>query len=586
MPKKKKLSMKTAKKRTAKRNIKTFNYAKYKKWIFAGIFGIVGLLTLLIVNAGSTTITGKISSKNISNTHGIKIGGDGELVVALSNIPHNGRDNVRYRIELKKLPNTTIAKYDSATPGASISFTTDVVAGDYAFVVSSLDQLTNRGSEYKIDIVYPDAVQENISDTTKPSVVIQSPVAGATVVNSITVSGTATDAGEIVQVNYRFIEGSWLTALGTTSWSGQLDTRTVDNGARTIEVSVRDAAGNIGISTITINVQNSVTSTTGEGLWITASEIKSLPNSGSGWDNMKKTATSDLGTVALDNNDSRHDTAVLALAYYSIRNGDSNGISRVAQEISTVPSSPRYRALEFCRNITSYIVAADVVNLQSINPTVDSNFRGFIRHWVFNDTTLQGHSGKGISGTAAKAPNNWGGMCRAAYVSTAIYLGDATALENVTKWHKGFLGDNVTYNGMVYKDTNWHADSNNKKGINAKGATINGYSVDGVIPEDQRRTGEFEWPAPQGEYPWEAMQGALVTDVMLQRAGKITTTYQDSAMLRAYNWLYSVNNNPAGDDDRWQMWVVNKVYGKNYPTTTGSGVTPGKLMGWTDWTHQ
>jgi hypothetical protein len=320
------------------------------------------------------------------------------------------------------------------------------------------------------------------------------------------------------------------------------------------------------------------------GVWISKAELMALPTSGPGWDNVKGAATSSLGSVNLGDNNSTHDTNVLALSYYAVRTDDSQLINTVASEIDTVKNSSRERALPFCRNITSYVIAADVINLSQVNPSVDKNFRDFIRKWVFEDTSLTGHSGDGIKQTASNSANNWGTMCRAAYAATAAYLGDNSALKSVTLWQKGFLGDTDSYDGYSYKSTNWHADPSNKVGINPKGATRNGNNIDGVLPEDQRRTGEFTWPAPKGSYPWEGMQGAIVADYILQRRGLISNNYQDSAMVRAYNWLYFINNNPPSGDDTFQPWLANKIYGTKYKTSSSSN--PGKNMGWTDWTHQ
>jgi hypothetical protein len=38
----------------------------------------------------------------------------------------------------------------------------------------------------------------------------------------------------------------------------------------------------------------------------------------------------------------------------------------------------------------------------------------------------------------------------------------------------------------------------------------------------------------------------------------------------------------ATGDDRWLPWVINDVYGTNFPREEASH---GKLMAWTDWTH-
>ena len=41
--------------------------------------------------------------------------------------------------------------------------------------------------------------------------------------------------------------------------------------------------------------------------------------------------------------------------------------------------------------------------------------------------------------------------------------------------------------------------------------------------------------------------------------------------------------NPPEGDDIWQPWLVNAVYGTDFPVE--SPTDPGKNMGWTDWTH-
>ena len=48
-------------------------------------------------------------------------------------------------------------------------------------------------------------------------------------------------------------------------------------------------------------------------------------------------------------------------------------------------------------------------------------------------------------------------------------------------------------------------------------------------------------------------------------------------------WLTVVNGNPAGGDDTWQPWLLNKFGRAGLPTTTANS---GKNMGFTDWTHR
>lgn len=109
------------------------------------------------------------------------------------------------------------------------------------------------------------------------------------------------------------------------------------------------------------------------------------------------------------------------------------------------------------------------------------------------------------------------------------------------------------------------------------------HNADGIQPEDQRRTGEPTASAPaKGSYPWEALQGALVTGVVLDRAGQVPFNAGDRALARAAVWLTTTNANPASGDDTWQPWILNRYAGLNLATSPASA---GKNMGWTDWTH-
>ena len=63
-------------------------------------------------------------------------------------------------------------------------------------------------------------------------------------------------------------------------------------------------------------------------------------------------------------------------------------------------------------------------------------------------------------------------------------------------------------------------------------ATHRGHSIDGVLPDDQRRGGPFEWPPPRENYVYEALQGATVQAALLSRAGYDAWDWGDQALLR------------------------------------------------------
>ena len=170
--------------------------------------------------------------------------------------------------------------------------------------------------------------------------------------------------------------------------------------------------------------------------------------------------------------------------------------------------------------------------------------------------------------------------CRAAI---AAYLGDQSDMERIALIFKGWLGDTSSYDRFEYGDLSWQADPKQPVGINPKGATKNGHSIDGVLPDDQRRAGGFRWPPPKENYVYGALQGAIASAVILHRAGYDVWEWEDRALLRAYTWLYRQADYPPEGDDVWQAPLVDYYYGQML--WDGSLSKPGKNMGWTEWTH-
>jgi hypothetical protein len=120
-------------------------------------------------------------------------------------------------------------------------------------------------------------------------------------------------------------------------------------------------------------------------------------------------------------------------------------------------------------------------------------------------------------------------------------------------------------------------------GINPAGCSRDGLSLDGVLPDDQRRGGSFTTSPPKENYVWEALQGLLAQAVVLHRAGYPVFQWQDRALLRAVRWLHQVADYPAEGDDTWQPHIVNHYYGTSFPAPVPARA--GKNVGWTDWTH-
>ena len=166
-------------------------------------------------------------------------------------------------------------------------------------------------------------------------------------------------------------------------------------------------------------------------------------------------------------------------------------------------------------------------------------------------------------------------------VGRAYY--DSIIAPRVAQVFKGYLGDRTSYAGFSYGDLSWQCDASKPVGINPAGCTKNGNSIDGVLPDDQRRGGSFSWPPPHENYVYEALQGALMQAVILKRKGYDVFNWENKALLRAFQWLHNVANFPPEGDDRWESHLINYFYGTNFPAQVPT--SPGKNMGWTDWTH-
>jgi hypothetical protein len=96
-------------------------------------------------------------------------------------------------------------------------------------------------------------------DTTAPVVAISSPANLATVVGTISITGTATDNVGVTKIEL-IVDG--LVAQTKTAFPFSFDTTTLSNASHTIAAKAYDAAGNTTTATISVTVNNVITSTT------------------------------------------------------------------------------------------------------------------------------------------------------------------------------------------------------------------------------------------------------------------------------------------------------------------------------------
>jgi len=318
------------------------------------------------------------------------------------------------------------------------------------------------------------------------------------------------------------------------------------------------------------------------GIWISQAELMALPASGTAWNNVKSAADQSCGSPDLSNQDQGNNVCILAKALVFARTGQGSYRSDVVAALSAIVNSGTYsgRALALGRELAAYVIAADLIDLKNFDVALDTSFRAKIRSLL--TTSTSGGPGSLIE-CHEDRPNNWGTHCGASRAAVAAYLGDTTALARVAQVFKGWLGDRSSYSGFSYGDLSWQCNSSAPVGINPTGCTRDGHSIDGVLPDDQRRAGGFSWPPPKENYVWEGLQGAVVQAVLLKRAGYDVFTWENQALRRALQWLHSQANFPATGEDTWTPHLINYYYGTQFPAPVPT--SPGKNMGWTDWTH-
>jgi len=318
-----------------------------------------------------------------------------------------------------------------------------------------------------------------------------------------------------------------------------------------------------------------------QGIWIGDAEIASLPTTGSAWTNVLAFADQPTGTPDLTDQEDETNVRVLAKALVFARTGTERYRDDVLAAIEQVAGAGRYRgrALALGRELGAYVVAADVVSLDRARPSLDARFRAKLAELR---TTPTDEGPSDLVDCHETRPNNWGNHCGATRIAIARYLGDAADLERAASVFRAYLGDRTASTRFAFGEAWWQADPARPVGINPKGATRGGRSIDGVLPDDQRRGGPFAWPPPKENYVYEGLQGALAQAILLARAGYDVWGWQDKALLRAFQWLHDQAGFPAEGDDGWQPSVVNHAYGTAFPAPNPA--RPGKWGGFTDWT--
>jgi hypothetical protein len=315
-------------------------------------------------------------------------------------------------------------------------------------------------------------------------------------------------------------------------------------------------------------------------IWISPAEIAALPASGAAFRALLDEAEEPFAAVpSLGDERDRGNIRMLAKAYAFVR----TGIPRYREEvvdglIHVMGSEDSGRTLGLGRNLLAVVISAQLVGLES------TSWGPLFAQWLAAVRTEERLDGRSLVETHEDRPNNWGTYAGASRMAADLYLRDFDDFADAVRVFRGYLGDRAAWSRFEYGlDLSWHADPANPVPVNPLGATLLGFSVDGVLPDDQRRAGPFRWPPPVSNYPYGALQGAVAQAVIAGRHGHPAWELGDAALVRALRWLEDQMGAPIQGDDAWLGHTVNHFCGTDFPAPVPA--QPGKNMAWTDWTH-
>ncbi len=336
-------------------------------------------------------------------------------------------------------------------------------------------------------------------------------------------------------------------------------------------------------------------------MWISSSELMSLPTSGASWNKIATVAYGGWGTANLQEPTNKNAIYTLAGALVSTRNGDAALRGKVRDAIlaakRSLDQSTEWQsedgALSAGRQIGAYVIAADLINLSSYDAVADNEFRSWLG--PIRTTDIGTHSRwKNLRHTCENSTGNWNTFACASRIAASIYLGDAADVQRSSLIIRALLGERSAYpadapgkNGYFEHtgayQSSWACNDASWTGNNPSCLKL-GVNVDGVLVEDASRGGGC--CVLQGDgvmYSWESLQGLFVSVELLYRTGSYGNpyTWSNNALKRTLDFIqrsgWSVT--PAAT---YVPWLANARYGTCYPMSTGGN---GRIMSWGDWLY-
>jgi hypothetical protein len=336
-------------------------------------------------------------------------------------------------------------------------------------------------------------------------------------------------------------------------------------------------------------------------MWITPDELMSLPTSGSAWDTMSEAAYGNWRSANLKDQGKEHPIYVLAGAFVYARTGDTSLQAKVRDGIleakRTLDEESEWQTdngvLAASRQIGGYVIAADLIDLQSFDPAADVEFRNWLR--IIRTTDIGTHGRwTSINQTCENAAANWSGFACASRIAASIYLGDGEDVQRAANVLRAWMGEREYYpadapgeNGYFQHtqdyQSSWACDEASWTAVNPP-CSKSGVDIDGALVEDASRGGGCCTLREDGtSYSWEVLQGVFVASELLYRAN-FGNPYEwsDQALKRSLDFMERSGwgmTTPA----TYVPWMANARYGTSYPTEPN---LTGRFMSWGDWLYQ
>lgn len=319
------------------------------------------------------------------------------------------------------------------------------------------------------------------------------------------------------------------------------------------------------------------------GILLSQEELMALPTSGPGWDALVARVQRPYGGAYVlgVRDDSNKD--VLAHALVGARLDLDDLKSFVRDRIAAMIAAPRNASdvLATLRNLQAYVISADLIDLASFDPALDSRFRTWLAGEIRAEYSGGGGGGSVVS-THDRKPNNFGTHAGATRLVAALYLGDTEEYRRARDvWYGWATGDPAhASDARSWSGTDWQCGDGRMYGINPAGCTRDGVDLDGVIPEDQRRCGGLSITPCATNYVHGATDGMALSFWIMARQGENPWEWGDRAALRQMQWKYRVGQAPYGGF-RWQIPVIEAAYGIDLPGNAPAATSTN--MGYADW---